>query len=222
MKETTVSVVIPVFNAARYLEATLESVLDQSYLPLEIVIIDDGSWDNSRTIVQQVAPQARYYYFEHTAPPTPYNKGISLTNGDLIAFLDHDDLWLPDKLAWQVAAFRADPALAISFGMVEQFYSPDVFASPPPPERMVGHIPSAMMVSRPVFQQIGLFNPQWQVGYFLEWVLKATEQGLKIATLPHLLARRRIHNTNLGIRKQAQQREYAQVLKQHLDRNRRK
>ncbi|NMC21488.1 MAG: glycosyltransferase family 2 protein, partial [Thermogutta sp.] len=106
-----VSVVIPVWNAARYLPETLQSVLRQTRPPEEIVVVDDGSTDDSAAVAEGFGPTVRVLRQENRGESAARNRGIEASHGDWIAFLDADDLWHPDKLARQLAAVRADPAV---------------------------------------------------------------------------------------------------------------
>lgn len=109
-----VSVVIPTYNRASVLSAALESVLAQTYPATEIVVVDDGSTDETRTILNRYADRVRQVTIEHSgSPAVARNVGLRHVTGTYIAFLDSDDYWLPTKLARQVAAMEADPQLAL-------------------------------------------------------------------------------------------------------------
>jgi glycosyltransferase involved in cell wall biosynthesis len=108
-----VSVVIPTFNRARQVEAALMCVLAQTYPEFEIIVVDDGSTDGTREAVQRLisrqhrdGKQIRYFFQPNQGPSAARNKGISEGCGDWIAFLDSDDVWLPEKLEWQVRAIE--------------------------------------------------------------------------------------------------------------------
>jgi glycosyltransferase involved in cell wall biosynthesis len=115
-----VSVIIPFFNEERFLQEAIQSVLQQTYTHWEILLIDDGSWDNSTTIANEYATRYpdKVFYIEH---PGHLNKGLSATRnagiakarGNLLALLDADDVWLPEKLEKQVAVFQHNPAVAL-------------------------------------------------------------------------------------------------------------
>jgi GT2 family glycosyltransferase len=98
-----VSVVIPTYNRAELLAESIESVLRQSYRDLEVVVCDDGSTDDTAARVQALESRVRYLGLPHTGRPgSPRNRGIEAARGELVAFLDDDDLWEPDKLARQI------------------------------------------------------------------------------------------------------------------------
>jgi glycosyltransferase involved in cell wall biosynthesis len=108
-----VSVVIPTYNRSQQVNAALESVLAQTYADIEIIVVDDGSTDATREIIQQLISQQadasksiRYFFQANQGPSVARNKGIELARGQWIAFLDSDDLWLPEKLELQVQALQ--------------------------------------------------------------------------------------------------------------------
>ncbi len=115
MNKPKVSVIIPVFNFEEYIEETLNSVLNQSYQNFEIIVVDDTSTDNTFQIVQGLAEKfksIKCYKIEHSGRPSvPRNYGISKAAGDLIAFLDGDDLWVNNKLEIQVQYMMKNPEL---------------------------------------------------------------------------------------------------------------
>ncbi|MEI6946636.1 glycosyltransferase family 2 protein [Paraflavisolibacter sp. H34] len=115
-----VSVIIPFLNVAPYLQETVDSVLQQTYLHWEIILVDDGSTDGSTAIAQAYARQlpGKIVYAEHPGhvnkgAPTSRNLGISLARGEWIALLDSDDVWLPDKLLMQVNLLQANPRVEV-------------------------------------------------------------------------------------------------------------
>ena len=104
-----VTVVIPSYNRADYITETIESVLQQTYHPIEIIVIDDGSNDNSREVLERFLPSVRYVWQENAERGAARNHGLRLARGEFIAFLDSDDLWLPSMVEKCVAFFHANP-----------------------------------------------------------------------------------------------------------------
>jgi len=103
----TVTVVIPAYNAAAYIAETIRSVLEQTWTDLEIMVVDDGSVDDTAGVVQAVDDErVRYIYQENATQAVARNTGIAEAGGRLIAFLDADDQWAPDKLARQIPLFE--------------------------------------------------------------------------------------------------------------------
>ncbi len=111
-----VSVIIPVYNVERYIAAAVQSVLDQTYENFELIIVDNGSPDRSIEICQQFQdPRIRIIRQENRGPSGSRNTGVRHAQGAYIAFLDGDDIWVPDKLAKHVAHLDADPTVGVSF-----------------------------------------------------------------------------------------------------------
>lgn len=108
-----VSVLIPTFNRAYILGKTIESVLAQTYQPLEIIVVDDGSTDDTRALVETFDSRVHYIYQENAGLAAARNTGLKAARGEFIAFQDSDDLWLPWKLQAQVAIMRRFPELAL-------------------------------------------------------------------------------------------------------------
>lgn len=108
MNNILVSIIMPAYNAGEFIAESIESVIKQTYIDWELIVIDDGSTDNTATIVQEYVSKEkriRYYYQENAKLAKARNSGIEKSNGDLIAFLDSDDLWLPQKLEFCVNEF---------------------------------------------------------------------------------------------------------------------
>lgn len=217
-----ITVIIPVYNSERYLGAAIDSVLAQQWAPLEIIVVDDGSTDQSAQVVRRYRPVVQLLHQRNAGPGPARNRGIAAAHGDFLAFLDADDLWVAHKLQQQMQALTADPTLAMVFGQVEQFYSPDLAQQATPPDlghrqHLAGLHVGAMLIRRAAFACVGLFDPQWQVAEFLEWYGRAQALGLKSVVLPTLVMRRRIHTNNLGIRAHhTARREYLRLAKRRI------
>lgn len=108
-----ISVIIPSYNRAHTLPRALDSVLAQTRPADEIIVIDDGSTDNTRALVQQDYPQVTYLYQDNAGVSAARNHGIEIATGDWIALLDSDDEWLPEKLARQATAIAENPDYAL-------------------------------------------------------------------------------------------------------------
>jgi glycosyltransferase involved in cell wall biosynthesis len=106
---SVVSVVMPVFNGAAHLAETLWSVLEQSYQATELIVVDDGSTDDSLRIVAAEAPEARVIRQSNAGVSAARNRGLSEARGRYVIFLDQDDVWHPEQLARQVAWLEAHP-----------------------------------------------------------------------------------------------------------------
>src|ERR1044072_1794023 len=110
-----VSVIIPTYNSARFLAESIQSVLGQSFRDFELIVIDDGSTDNTEAVVAAFPEALRYVKKANGGPAAARNFGIREARGDFIAFLDADDFWMSDKLALQVAHFNDHPEYGVVF-----------------------------------------------------------------------------------------------------------
>jgi glycosyltransferase involved in cell wall biosynthesis len=114
-----VSVVIPVYNGERYLAETIQSVLDQTYRHFEVIVVDDGSTDGSAAVAQGFGEAIRYVARPNGGVCKARNTGMAAARGAYLAFLDQDDLWLPEKLAMQVAYLERHPEIGAVYCQCE-------------------------------------------------------------------------------------------------------
>lgn len=217
------SVIIPAFNAARFLREAIDSVLAQSRPPHEIIVVDDGSTDATETVARRV-PAVRYIAQAHGGIAAARNRGVSAATGNWIAFLDADDRWTPGKLEIQRAALEADPELDMLLGHCAQIRQREWAArvEPPVPAEggVPGYVPGTCLIRRAAFERVGLFEPSLRAGEFIDWLLRARARGLRIRMLPDIVLWRRLHDANHGVMERAAYSDYARVLKNELDRRR--
>jgi glycosyltransferase involved in cell wall biosynthesis len=219
-----VSAVIPVYNGQRYLAEAIQSVLAQEHEALELIVIDDGSSDGSAAVAGRFS-QVRYHYQPNGGIGAARNRGLELARGTFIAFLDADDVWMPQKLAVQLSAFATDPGLDIVSGHVEQFHSPELDQTVAskihcPSEPLPGYAFGAMLVKRSVFLHVGPVSTSREKAECVDWCLRAKDLGLRIAMLPSVVLRRRLHDANHGLIHRQSLTDYAYSLKVSLDRRR--
>lgn len=117
----TVSVIIPTYNTAKYIGHTIDSVLGQNYKDYEIIVVDDGSTDNTKEVLKPYMEQIRYLYQKNSGRAGARNTGIKAARGRYVAFLDSDDLWTPGKLAKQVDIMDDNENIDFLFGDKQRF-----------------------------------------------------------------------------------------------------
>ena len=110
-----VSVVIPTYNRASMVGDAIESALAQTYAPLEVIVVDDGSTDDTEGAVRQFGPRVRYVRQENSGVGAARNAGLAVARGEAIAFLDSDDLWLPRKNEWQITVLEKKPEVGLVY-----------------------------------------------------------------------------------------------------------
>jgi glycosyltransferase involved in cell wall biosynthesis len=112
--EPQVSIIIPTYNRAHFLPDAIESVFAQTYRNWELIVVDDGSTDNTKEVVEKYGSRVRYFYQENKGPGAARNLGIRQARGEYIAFLDSDDMWMPEKLERQVRLFEREPDVGLA------------------------------------------------------------------------------------------------------------
>jgi glycosyltransferase involved in cell wall biosynthesis len=169
------SVLIPTYNRAQYLKEAIRSVQDQTFQDLEIIVIDDGSTDNTREVIKEISsPEIKYLYQENRGAGAARNAGIRASSGKWIAFLDADDIWMPSKLELQIQALIDHPRARAAycdmyfFGAIDSNFPETYFRSlkwTAPRGRVLDKmavksfgIPSTLVVYRDAFTKIGLFD----------------------------------------------------------------
>ncbi len=219
-----VSVILPVHNGAKYLKMALDSVFSQTYQALEIIVIDDGSEDDSASIVNSYR-DLELIRQGNQGVAAARNVGIASAHGDFIAFIDQDDMWLPPKIETQVRLLYESDDLGyvlvyqkmfIDPGMTMPLWlKPDLFNIAHP-----AYIPSALMVRKAVFNKIGVFNHELIYASDSDWFARATKAGITKAIVEETLVHRRIHQANESRHIQANLNELLIMVKSSLDRQR--
>lgn len=226
MNNPIISIIIPVFNAQRYIDAAIDSIRNQEYAPLEIIVIDDGSTDKSAEAAQKHSDITVYKYQDNKGAAAARNLGIRKASGTLLAFLDADDLWTANKLSLQYKTLRNHPELDMVLGATEQFISPELETEPGSRKlreelkQMPGFLMGSMLIKTDSFLRVGFLNEKLQLGEFIDWFERARHKGLQYKMLSDVVLRRRIHTSNLGITKRNHRKDYLTVLKAALDRKR--
>jgi glycosyltransferase involved in cell wall biosynthesis len=189
-----VSVILPMYNAAPFIAQALASVRSQTQPVAEIIVVDDGSSDAGPEIVAAEA-DVTLLCRSHAGIADTVNAGVAAARGELIAFLDADDRWLPEKTALQHAALKRDPDLMMSFGQGRRFV--DTGSA----ERIIDVRPAISRCSglfrRQAFEIVGPFE-SGEMHDFMGWMLAAHDAGLRHNILPEIVFERRIHQANFG------------------------
>jgi glycosyltransferase involved in cell wall biosynthesis len=189
--------VIPAFNAERYITQAIDSVLRQTCGMFEVIVADDGSTDQTRSVVERFGPLVRYEYQRNAGPSSARNRGIELATGDFVAFLDADDVWNPEKCAVQIAHLNERPELVGCAAHVRNFLSQDAAPGTAPPGQVVT-LGTTLMVRRSLFDAVGMLNPEYWHRDLQDLLVRAEDRGFKVEILPDVLAQRRIHSHNMS------------------------
>ncbi|MBI1293543.1 glycosyltransferase [bacterium] len=186
MHPPTVSVIIPVFNGAEFLQEAIESIRAQNYAPTEIVVVDDGSTDDTAEVVQALGADLLYAYQPNQGPAAARNFGLTLASGELIAFLDADDLWPTHKLHHQVSCLLTNAETQVVWGntQVRPYHADEKLYPPVPPKwwPLLG----SMVCRKEVFQAVGGFDPALHFGEDIDWLTRLNIHKIRIQRSPEL------------------------------------
>jgi len=210
-----VSVVVPVFAGERFVGEALDSIAAQTYPRVETIIVDDGSPDRSDEIAS-ARPGVRVLRQPHRGVAAARNAGLSAARGELIAFLDQDDLWQPSKTALQVAFLAEHRELHIALSHVEMVLLGGT--SRPPwmtwlTAQQPGYLPSTWLVRREAFERVGWFDTSYEIACDADWLARAKDMGLASGMLADTLVRWRIHDTNRSYDQATMRRETLRMLR---------
>ncbi|MGH2868611.1 MAG: glycosyltransferase family 2 protein [Solirubrobacteraceae bacterium] len=196
-----ISVVIPVFNGERHLSEALESVRSQGFDDLEMIVVNDGSTDDSAGVARRHG--ARVIDSERGGVARARNVGLAAARGELIAWLDADDAWTKDSLRIRVTYLEAHPEIDFVYGSMQEYPDPD--RPPPdwlPPSRVadpVGLLP-VFLIRRPACEQTGWFEETLTIGEDLDWISRLQDGGFHGVRLDAVLIRHRLHADSTMIR----------------------
>jgi glycosyltransferase involved in cell wall biosynthesis len=188
------------WNGAAYLREAIDSILNQTYAPIELIIVDDGSTDQTNAIIREYSDRVRLITQDNSGQAAGLVAGITIATGQYLAFQDADDIWSLHKLARQHAALT-DARLEAVFCMSEQFVSPELIGAAdqlkPRNAIMTGELASCMLIRRPAFDRIGNFDPSSKTT-FIEWLGRAKQMALSYTVIDEVLHYRRLHLSNFG------------------------
>ena len=223
MNEQQISVILPVFDGALFVAEAIESVLTQNYDPLQLIVINDGSTDNTEQIVQAY-PQITYIYQENAGVAVARNAGLAAATGEYITFIDADDLWPPQKLAIQMDFLKANPQVQIVMGRTQFVYMQDArlrtTGEGAPMHQVTFVFLGSGLYRHSTFDQVGGFNPEIRGGDDLDWFIRAAEHDITIESIPNVMLHRRLHAENLTNSLQEVRAGIFKIIKYSLDRRR--
>ena len=210
MKEGLVSVVIPNYNYAHYLRETIDSVLAQTYSDIEIIVVDDGSKDGSKDVLVGYGDKVSTIFQQNQGVSAARNNGVAASEGEFVAFLDADDVWLPTKVEKQVERFRGDADLGLVHVGVDEIDA-DGNSLVHRLEGVEGKVcttllmlkregvlggGSGMMIRRTVFDEVGGFDLRLSTS--ADWDLAYRVSELyEVGFVAEILLKYRVHNSNM-------------------------
>lgn len=221
MPRTPISVVIPAFNAEKYILEAIDSVAAQELRPNEIIVVDDGSTDGTGELVRR-QDSVTLVRQDNAGVAAALNHGIRLARGELIAFISADDVWVPQKLRLQVETAQQPGQMV--FGHMQHFISPELSAEEAqglvcPPDPMPAFSAGTLLTRLDTFETVGPLSESFAVGEFMEWYGRATDMGLHAVMLEEVVSRRRVHAQNHSTTT-LREKSYAPVLRAIIARRR--
>ena len=219
-----VSAIIPAFNAGPFIAQAIESVLAQTLPVDEIVVVDDGSTDDTAAIAMAFSG-IHCIRQRNQGPPTARNAGLHQSTGDLIGFLDADDIWPCNKTETQAHYLEEHPGAGCVVARMKNFLDPGI-AKPdwiPDSSLAEGVVALALqgsLIHRWVFDHVGDFNTTRILSDDLDWFIRVREAGIPIGFMDSVMVHRRIHATNISRNQRAVAVATLRILKDHLDRKR--
>lgn len=219
-----VSVVIPTYNSDRYLAKAIDSALAQTYLDREVIVIDDGSTDRTKVILQGYGDRIRPIYQPNQGVAIARNVGVAGAQGEFVAFLDADDVFLPHKLTEQVAVFDADPTLGMVHSGWQRVNAEGVLLLTVEPWHWVPRLtletwlrwkpvlPSAMMIRRDWLVRSGGFDPRFPPAEDTELILRLALMGCRAEWLRQVTVYYRQHGESAMYKGLPQARSLAAVI----------
>jgi glycosyltransferase involved in cell wall biosynthesis len=195
MRKVPVSVVIPVRNGAAFVGEALQSVLEQTCVPQEVIVVDDGSTDATAAEVARF-PEALLLSQPPCGAGAARNAGARRVSMPYLGFLDADDLWAPTKTELQLAFLAEHPELDIVSGRMVNFArGPDGAITPLSAPAAANLLP-LMLIRSQAFWRVGPLSTQLPVGETIDWWARAMDLGVPAGAIPSVVLMRRVHGGN--------------------------
>jgi len=218
-----VSVVIPVFNGERFIKEAVDNILSQDYPALEIIVVDDGSTDKSKEVIEGLQVDIRYFRQENAGPASARNRGIKDVSGEFIAFLDVDDLWPANTLNLLVDEMLQYPGIQVIRGnaqIMEEEKNSGKFVFTGSPESAFQNYIGESLYRRSVFDKVGLFDITLRYGEDNDWYNRAYELNIPMKRIEDVTLLVRRHGQNMTEGKNLVELNKLRVFKKKLDRMR--
>ncbi len=217
---TGVGVAIPAYNAERWLAQAIDSLLAQTTAPGDILVLDDGSTDATAAVAERFGAPVRVVSQPNAGIGAARNRAVELVRGEIVGFLDADDIYTPPSIAVRLEVLAARPDVDVVFGQERRFAEisdgEPVPIGPPHPSPL----PGSMLVRRSALRRVGPFPTGVRVAEGLDWLLRARELSAQDVTVEDQVLWRRVHGENNSVRHRDSMGEFARTLKASLDRRR--
>jgi glycosyltransferase involved in cell wall biosynthesis len=218
-----VSVLMTVYNGGRHLAEAVDSVLSQDHEDFELVLIDDGSDDDSAAIAESYGDSIVFRKDPRAGAGAARNAALELATGDYITLVDADDVLPPGSISSRMALF--EDGVDVVSGWLEEFLSPELSAEqrrglrelrPASPARL----PGCLLLTQSAYAAVGPFDPDLTLGVGLDWAARFAERGYEERSVERIVLRRRIHASNTNRREADSLTDYVKAVRAALGRRR--
>lgn len=190
------SVIIPVWNGALYLDASIQSVLQQGFPDIEIIVVDDGSTDGSAELVSRMGKGITCISQQNQGPAAARNTGLQSSSGEFVAFIDSDDIWRKGRLSRQLAYLHDHPAIDIVQGQIQYMRQFEVEWLPYDAPFYAMSLSTALF-RRELFDQVGVFDISMRYCEDVDWFFRAQQIGIAMHRQSGVTLYYRRHKDNL-------------------------
>ena len=220
----SISVIVPAHNAVKYLAEAIQSVICQNYTPLEIIVVDDGSTDGTAGVIASFGNKVRYIFQENSGPAVARNTALEMANGDIIGFIDADDIWTKEKITTQLPVLLEHPEIDIVLGAFQWVRQTTFSKADEPFENLfdpqISYSFGASLIRKNVFDKIGRLDPAMWYSEDIDWFLRARDYGISIWRQHEIVLFYRLHENNISRHRSVSNSYFIKALKHSIDRRR--
>jgi len=197
MKKPLVTCIIPVFNGEKYIEAAIESVLNQTYKNIEIIIVDDGSTDNTLNLIEKFNGNVKYIRQSNSGSGVARNLGISKASGDFIGFLDSDDMWDKNKILLQLECFDNNLEIEACLCNIKLINEKETGILDDEYVIVTPYTVCSILIKTYALKKVRLFNANLKFGEDTDWFMRIRKLEIPVKILKDTLVYARLHKDNL-------------------------
>jgi len=223
MNSEAISVIIPVFNGAAYVVDALDSVFQQEVQPAEIIVINDGSTDGTAEVLERFHDRIRIIHQQNQGPAAARNAGLQSASGEMLAFLDADDLWPLDHLRLLLDCLHRFPDIEVALGHIQHIHAESTLSALSPMGEAFPLLSlNCALFRRSTFDAIGQLDETMRFSEDVDWFMRAREAGIKLMLRQEVVLYYRRHQNNMTNVSHFNDLDLIKVLKLSIDRRKKK
>jgi glycosyltransferase involved in cell wall biosynthesis len=225
-KNPQISVLIPAYRAEKYIAEAIESALNQTLKPFEVIVVEDGSPDKLYEVAKEYEPNVLLFKKVNEGISKTRNFALQKSSGNLIAFLDADDYWPENHLESLFKKMEESKHTDMVFGSTREFVSPELN------QEQIGKsrkelfsrvpVPGSILIKKEVFEKVGVYDESLQAAEFIDWFDRTKNKGILSESIDEIVLFRRLHLENNGVVNKNSQQDYLKVLRASLARKKSK